>query len=328
MPAGSEVAASASTSDVIVNLNSFGRVDVSWSQVANATAYQIVRTSAQGQASWTTTGLAWTDDGTSPGIVAPAPEISRWQVKNLFELKNARRVRIEGNVFENNWAHAQDGAAILFTPRNQDGGCSWCIVENVTFERNVVRRVGTGFVILGRDDYFPSRQLSGIVIRNNVVSDMGQEWGGSGIFAILLGEPRDVVIDHNTIISKQGQAVVQVDGPPITGFVFTNNVAQHNEYGIVGTSRAPGIDTITTYFPGESSRGMPLAACRKPLCIRQATNSRPSRSSRRTSWTTKAGTTRCDRLRLGQGRNGWSGSWRHHRPYPVVTAPRNLRIIR
>ena len=149
MPAGSEMAASASTSDIIVNLNSFGRVDVSWSQVANATAYQIVRTSAQGQASWTTTGLAWTDDGTSPGTVAPAPEISRWQVKNLFELKNARRVRIEGNVFENNWAHAQDGAAILFTPRNQDGGCSWCIVENVTFERNVVRRVGTGFVILG-----------------------------------------------------------------------------------------------------------------------------------------------------------------------------------
>ena len=32
-----------------------------------------------------------------------------WAVKNLFELKNARRVLIEGNVFENNWVHAQNG---------------------------------------------------------------------------------------------------------------------------------------------------------------------------------------------------------------------------
>ena len=44
-----------------------------------------------------------------------------WSVKNLFELKNARRVLVDGNVFENNWQHAQSGFAILFTVRNQDG---------------------------------------------------------------------------------------------------------------------------------------------------------------------------------------------------------------
>ena len=33
-----------------------------------------------------------------------------WAVKNLFELKNARRVLIEGNLFENNWVH-QPGRA-------------------------------------------------------------------------------------------------------------------------------------------------------------------------------------------------------------------------
>ena len=46
----------------------------------------------------------------------------RWTVKNLLELKSARRVRIEANVLEHNWADAQNGAAVLFTVRNQDGG--------------------------------------------------------------------------------------------------------------------------------------------------------------------------------------------------------------
>ena len=32
-----------------------------------------------------------------------------WTVKNLLELKNARRVLIEGNLFEYSWAHAQGG---------------------------------------------------------------------------------------------------------------------------------------------------------------------------------------------------------------------------
>jgi hypothetical protein len=36
----------------------------------------------------------------------------RWQVKNLLELKNARRVVIEDNTFERNWAQAQSGYAI------------------------------------------------------------------------------------------------------------------------------------------------------------------------------------------------------------------------
>jgi hypothetical protein len=51
-----------------------------------------------------------------------------WQVKNLLELKNARRVRIEQNNFAHNWEEAQSGGAILFTPRNQDGNCRWCVV--------------------------------------------------------------------------------------------------------------------------------------------------------------------------------------------------------
>ena len=43
-------------------------------------------------------------------------------VKNLLELKNARRVTIDGNLFEYSWSSGQAGYAIVFTPRNQEGG--------------------------------------------------------------------------------------------------------------------------------------------------------------------------------------------------------------
>ena len=64
---------------------------------------------------------------------------SELEVKNLLELKNARRVTIDGNTFEYNWQGGQPGYAIVFTVRNQDGGCPWCQVEQVDFEQNIVR---------------------------------------------------------------------------------------------------------------------------------------------------------------------------------------------
>jgi hypothetical protein len=57
------------------------------------------------------------------------------------------------------------------------------------------------------------------------------------------------VIDHNTIIQANAPGIVQVDGPPILGFTFTNNIAEHGTYGFIGTDRAPGNDTIRTFFP-------------------------------------------------------------------------------
>jgi hypothetical protein len=79
-----------------------------------------------------------------------------WQVKNVFELKNARRVVVRGNVFENNWTNAQTGVAILITPRNQDGACTWCTVADVDFQFNVVRHTAGAFNLTGVDDHFPT----------------------------------------------------------------------------------------------------------------------------------------------------------------------------
>ena len=105
----------------------------------------------------------------------------KWQVKNLVELKNARRVKIERNVIQYNWQAAQSGFAVLFTVRNQDGGCRWCQVEDVVFENNILQHSAAGISILGFDDNFPSQQTQSITIRNNLFADIdSRTWGGNG----------------------------------------------------------------------------------------------------------------------------------------------------
>ena len=177
----------------------------------------------------------------------------KWTIKNLLELKNARRVTIERNTIEYTWQAGQSGHAILFTVRNQDGGCAWCQVDHVTFQRNVVRHAAGGFQILGFDNNHPSLQTQAIVIRDNVFADIDSEhWGGTAYFLSLSGGARDITIDHNTIIQEHASGIVQADGAAVVGFTFTNNVAMHNNYGIIGTNHAVGNDSIATYLPGST----------------------------------------------------------------------------
>jgi len=182
--------------------------------------------------------LEWRDPG------------SRWQVKNLFELKNARDVLVERNVMERNWQSAQSGYAILFTVRNQDGRCPWCQVEDVRFTMNVVRDVAAGISILGTDDNHPSLQTNRISVTNNVFDGIdNRQWGGDGFFLMALASPRDLTIDHNTIIQGSSNGIAKISGP-IEGFVFTNNVAAHGLYGIIGDNRGIGNDTIRAFLSG------------------------------------------------------------------------------
>jgi hypothetical protein len=175
----------------------------------------------------------------------------RWVVKNLIELKNARRVSIVRNTFDYNWQGGQSGYAVVFTVRNQDGGCPWCQVDHVSFEQNIVRHSSAGVQILGYDNNHPSQQTNAIVVRNNLFADIdSQNWGGNGYFVSLSGGARDITVDHNTVISDHGSGVVTLDGPPILGFTFTNNLVRHNSYGFIGTDHGVGNDSIAAFLPG------------------------------------------------------------------------------
>ena len=181
----------------------------------------------------------------------PDYEGTHWAVKNLFELKNARRVVVEGNLLEHNWLDAQNGFAILLTVRNQSGGAPWSVVEDVTFARNVVRHAGAGVNILGRDDNYTSQQTRRIAIEGNLFVDIGGRWGSGRLFQLLDGT-RDVQIRHNTAF-QTGAAVIG-DHAAHTGFVFENNIVLHNESGIAGTDTRTGNASIDRYFPGSVVR--------------------------------------------------------------------------
>lgn len=185
--------------------------------------------------------LAWRDQG--------------WTVKNLFELKNARRVLVEGNLMEYTWQHAQVGYAVLFTPRNQDGGAPWATVEDVTFRNNIVRHAGGGMQIIGADTDHPSGPTRRILVTNNLFYDIDAgKWGGTGAF-VLIGEgPSEVTIEHNTV-QQSGNILIAYGGErgqpkPIPGLTFRNNIVRHGQYGVHGTDRAVGEDSIRAYFPG------------------------------------------------------------------------------
>jgi hypothetical protein len=123
----------------------------------------------------------------------------------------------------------------------------------VAFQNNVVRHSAAGIQILGTDNNHPSQQTQAILVRNNVFYDIDKEnWGGNGYFLSLVAGPRDVTIDHNTIAQDHALGIIQADGAPTIDFVFTNNVAKHNTYGIIGTSHGVGNDSISAYFPAST----------------------------------------------------------------------------
>ncbi len=178
----------------------------------------------------------------------PSFEGTAWTVKNLLELKNARRVLVDGNIFENNWADAQSGFAILFTVRNQDGSSPWSAVEDVTFTNNVVRHTGSGVNVLGKDDAAPSGPARRIAIRNNLFDDVGgSRWGGGGRLLQLLNGVADLAFEHNTCLHT-GNAVT-AEGAVHTGFVFRNNIVLQNDYGVTGAGKASGKSTLDAFFP-------------------------------------------------------------------------------
>jgi uncharacterized protein (TIGR03437 family) len=168
-----------------------------------------------------------------------------WVVKNQFEVKTGRRMWIEGNVFENNWVGGQTGFGILFTLRadavdqNQQ---ATGVLEDVTFVNNIVINTPNGVNVLGRDDYRNNAgQLSNLTVRNNLFLQVPGR-----LFQFING-PKIVTVDHNTCASDSTFALG--DGVS-TGFVFTNNIVLHGEYGFFGSGLGSGNAVLDQNFPG------------------------------------------------------------------------------
>lgn len=176
---------------------------------------------------WMNKPVKWRDEG--------------WDVKNIFEIKHGRRIKVENNLMTGNWGSAQDGTAVLFTTRTDAGEAA--SIEDIEFTNNIVCGSANAINVYGPEGGGGHR----LIIRNNIFEDInGQKWNGSGVFLVATAW-EGLVIENNTIM--QTGNIAKVYGEPIRGFIFRNNIIFENEYGFKGDGLNPGKPTFDKYFP-------------------------------------------------------------------------------
>jgi hypothetical protein len=186
-----------------------------------------------------------------------------WTVKNLFELKTGKRVLLDGNILENCWADlptGQSGYAILLTVRAENGAAPQADVSDITITNNIIRHAGAGISLSGHDNPTPSLQSKRIRIANNLFDDISGPSYGDGNVAgpndgtfLKIGDPSDVIIDHNTVF-QSGPITWTYD--TVQNITFTNNifncfVSAGGYQGMYGPGFAQGGNgPMGAFFPG------------------------------------------------------------------------------
>src|SRR5262245_43210334 len=152
----------------------------------------------------------------------------------------ADRILIEGNIFENSWANAQTGGAILIKAANASGGAPWTYTANITFRNNIVKGAAQAFTLCA--DCTPlvatgsSKDWS---FTNNLAIDIDPaKWRGSiatvGCCAgavLILNNSDAVTFEHNTILQKGGN-MLSAGGSPNDNFIFRNNIVGYGPWGV------------------------------------------------------------------------------------------------
>jgi PKD repeat protein len=180
-----------------------------------------------------------------------------WSVKNLFELKNAQRVLLDGNVFENSWADSQIGYAILLTPTIQGSVADWTAVRDVTIHNNIVTDARVFVSMTGsRTVNAPAypEQLERVSIKNNLATDI--TFRMLELNANSAGPIIDLSITHNTLLFAPGvlgNAMISTDGnsagwPVVERFEITDNIMSHSKYGHHIGNNVPIEDTYIESF--------------------------------------------------------------------------------
>jgi hypothetical protein len=200
-------------------------------------------------------------DPNIPGLVPSDIEIRRnhfyrptswkgvWDVKNHLEFKNAQRVLIEGNVIENNWSDAQTGFALVWKSVNQQGRCTWCVVRDITFRYNKVRRTAGGLVLTGNGSSQTAVNASRIKVEHNVFEQMDTlDFTGVHRVFQFAGSLSDVTLNHNTVATRPSY-LLMLAGGKMTRFDFRNSVVNTGSYGIKGDGTSSGSTSLSVFAP-------------------------------------------------------------------------------
>jgi hypothetical protein len=174
-----------------------------------------------------------------PGY-APTASGYSYVVKNNFELKSALRVLFEGNLLENTWGgFSQTGFSIVLTPRNQQGQCPVCRVNDVTIRFNRVRNVAGVLEIANAGSKTAAEAHGGETgaspadggrysIHDLFADNLhDHDYKGGGAFMLLVSwKPpvHDIQIDHVTAFVTGGLLSVLNPEAKLVNFSITNSV--------------------------------------------------------------------------------------------------------
>jgi len=169
-----------------------------------------------------------------------------WTVKNLLETKNARRVLVDGNLFENVWPDAQVGFAILLKSNNQDSTAPWSVTEDLVFSNNIIRNAEHGLNIMGFE--YPPK-VSGMTKRLRIVNNF---WDVRKIWLQIIRGGEDVTLEHNTHLSADGNTATIGDpyeggDVPTKALVLRNNLGMRSGYGFKGDGVGEGTATLNRW---------------------------------------------------------------------------------
>jgi len=186
-------------------------------------------------------------------------------VKNLFELKNAQRVLLEGNVLENCWGgFSQVGFGILLTPKNQYSGprgsiCPICMVTDVTIRYNFMSHVAAGLQIANASQHGAgAKDGQRYSIHDLIIEDIdGGKYGGPGLLAQISTDEaapllQNVSLDHITAFPpKMLLNIGSHAGRRMANFSFTNSIISAGKYPVWSTGgpqNCAKADVPTTTF--------------------------------------------------------------------------------
>jgi len=179
-----------------------------------------------------------------------------WIIKNLLELKNAQRVLVEGNVFENCWAGAHS-SALVWKSVNQYGGAPWSTTSDVTFQYNVVRRVNAALNLAGRPEKHPAERAARFRIAHNVFEQVGDSSLPLDARAGRLWQVNrasDVEISHNTGLGTTN-GLFLVGQPVSGGFALRDNIFGGGPGVASADSQGYGTPALDYHVPGWAMAG-------------------------------------------------------------------------
>lgn len=167
-------------------------------------------------------------------IVGGPNDGETWKVKNILELKEGNRFLIEGNIFENNWPHLQNGHGLLLTAR--DGP-----ISDITYQYNWLRNSYGALHVATAED-----TVDNILLVDNIFSEIYYRQfltGSSGGRRV-----NNFYIRHNTMVSDNLGTLSFTEGqaPAIDNWVVRDNIIS-NGYGILGSGTGYGLPTMIVW---------------------------------------------------------------------------------